>query len=428
MRFVKNKTVLVLVFLSLLSAVSAQITVKTNLIHAVSLGRVLAFDLKIEKSGISGFTRLDIRHSSAIKLEGLETSAAQVLASDSLTSLVWELSPNDTFINLRLKLLPIVTPGRYPLVFFYHYQKEDVKIDFESHPFTLVAKDTALPVFLSSSWETIRSLQEPAIPMPAVRAEKVIQKSPAEVEQQVAQLKRDSREAQKVGELEKERVAAKLDTINIQMAALGDTAASPDKIELYLDLKKQLIKAEEEMKVAERVLILAKNLDTQANEIQRISKEQMAQATAKASVKPTQTAAQSQQPAATQKPATTNVAEPAIAVTEKPAETDQKSRSVLSSESESAAKPVEPSATKTETLETEKDITFYVQVGSFVENPDMSILNKAGDVHIVKEGSVFKALSGKYTSVNDAAKRKSELAGSFPDCFVVAYKEGKRVK
>lgn len=428
MRFVKNKTVLILLFLSLLSAVSAQIKVKTNLIHAVSLGRVLAFDLKIEKSGITGFTRLDIRHSDAIKLEGLETSNARVLSTDTLTSLVWELSPADTLINLRLKLLPITSPGTYPLVFFYHYQKEDVKIDFESHPFTLVAKDTALPVFLSSSWETIRSLQEPAIPMPAVQAEKVILKSPAEVEQQVAQLKRDSREAQKVGEHEKARVSAKLDTIKIQMAALGDTSASPDKIELYLDLKKQLSKAEDEMKVAERVLTLAKNLDTQANEIQRISKEQMLQATAKASVKPAQTATQTQKQVATPKPVPNTVKEPVVAATETPAETEQKTRSGMPTETEAATKTVESSATKTEKIETEKDLTFYVQVGSFVENPDMSILNKAGDVRIVKEGSVFKALSGKYASVNDAAKRKNELAGYFPDCFVVAYKAGKRVK
>lgn len=423
MRFVKNKTVLVLVCLSLLSAVSAQISVKTNLIHAVSLGRVLAFDLKIEKSGITGFTRLDVRHSDAIKLEGLETSSARVITSDTLTSLVWELSPSDTLINLRLKLLPIEAPGSYPLVFFYHYQKEDVKIDFESHPFILVAKDTALPVFLSSSWETIRSLQEPAIPLPAVQAEKVILKSPAEVEQQVAQLKRDSREAQKVGELEKARVNAKLDTINIQMAALGDTAASPDKIELYLDLKKQLTKAEEEMKVAERVLTLARNLEAQANEIQRISKEQMAQATAKPAPKATAT----QKPGATPKPVAAATA-PEVASTQKTAEPEQKSRSAMPVETEPTAQPVETEKTKTEKIESEKDLSFYVQVGSFVESPDMSLLNKAGDIRIVKEGSVFKALSGKYASVNEASKRKSELASYFPDCFVVAYKEGKRVK
>lgn len=402
-----KKIRLITVVLGFAFVAKSQISIKTNLIHSVAIGRVLAFDLKLEKAAITGFTRLDIRHPEGITISGLETNQAQVLSSDSLTSLVWELSPTDTLLNLRLKLSPIAMPGKYPLVFMYHYQKEDVKIDFESHPFLVVAKDTSLPVFLSSSWESIRSLQEPAIPLPAVRAEKVIQKSPAEVEQQVAQLKRDSREAKKVGELEKERLTIKIDTLQKQLAALGDSSASAENAEKYTELKKSLNKAEEEMKVAERVLTLAKNLEAQANEIQRISNEQIAAATNKAKVtESTGKSSKQTEPRA----AAVEVAVNAAASTENTA--------------------MNSPASKAPVLDkiSENGIVYKVQIGSFAAEPDMEILKKAGNVVLLKENGLFKALTGSFDDLSSAAKYKAELSLQFPGCFVVGYRDGQRLR
>lgn len=403
----------------------AQVTLKTNLIHSLSTERVLAFDLKIEKNGITGFTRLDIRHKEGIGISGLETNSAKVLSSDTLTSLVWEISPTDTTLNLRLKILPINQPGVYPLVFTYRCQKEDVVIDFESHPFVLTVKDTSLPVFLSSSWEKIRSLREPAIPIPAVEAEKVMVKSPAEVEQQVAQLKRDSREAQKVGELEKKRVTAKIDTLQKQLLLLGDTSANAENIEKYWDIKKSLTKAQDELVVAERVLTLAKTLDAQANEIQRISKEQIASATSKSKTSLAQSAAKGSSGTAANsgaggKTGNLNGASGTGSGSSFPTSNNRSDENTTAASGGAKAPVVAQIA--------EKGKVFKIQIGSFVAPPDMAVLRRAGDVVVLKENGMFKALSGSFTDLTSATKYKIELSDQFPGCFVVGYLNGQRVQ
>lgn len=382
------KTLLVFIMFLCFGTSFAQIVLSTNLLHTVPLNKGLNFELRIAKGGTNGFADVEIKSNPKVNFKAIEIKEGEVSEDLNHFAIRWELLPPDSILNLKFKLLPIAEPMILELVFKYSDNRDDVKREFESQPFRLNIKDTVLPNFMTVTLEQLLPVEAPAIPIPPIERADVLKKSPAEIEQQVEQLKSDSQRAQQVGELEKQRVLVKLDTLQKSMEALGDPTGDSTKLAAYTELEARKTAAQEELVVAERVLTLAKTLDAQADEISRISKE------GRISKK-------------TAKPA-------AIESKEEP------KKQVVESIRD---RPVPMIGNVTD-----KGLVFKIQLGAFKTMPKMDNLEKAGAVTIVQDNNVYKALHGSFRSKEDAVERCAALQSLFPGCFIVAFQDGDKVK
>jgi hypothetical protein len=375
--------------------VTAQLRVSTDLPHIIPIGRLLTCEIQIEKANASGFAKLEIRNTQLLQMQMIDSHAGIAETSDSLLLVRWEVLPNDSILTLRLKIMPVQIQENVNVVFSFQYNADDVPRMYQSQPYRVVFTDNVLPLVQTPRMELLHSIEEPAIPIPPINIEQVLKKSPAEIDQQVAQLKKDALRAFTVGELEKGRVSIKLDTLNKKIQLLGDTAGNNSKkseLAVLLERKKEL---QDELVIAERVLTLARTLNAQADEIQRISKEYIASA---------------QKPKAESNKTKTNL-DP---LPPKPSEP------VAKKETERAIPMIGQIS--------DKGLVFKVQLGAFKEQPDLSVFKRAGKVVIINDNGIFKALHGSYSSKQDASNRRSELLEIFPDCFVVAYQDGMRLK
>jgi len=368
---------------------SSQVQLRTNLPHVLPLKKSIVFEIQINKNPDGWYSRFEMRCDKPFSVRPADLKGGVLSLTDTTAIVVWDVTPDDVKMNISMKLAPVEGAGLYNFRFSYHYQKDDVQKHLETRPFAVKYEDISLPVFLSSSMELLRSTEESAIPIPPVEPAKVTKKSPAEVNQQAQQLKKDAKDAFLVGALEKARLNKKLDTLRRDMAALGDTTGDSEKIEKYRYLQKIVDKCGDEMKLAERVLTLARTLEAQALEIERIGKGQFS--------------------------ATTPVGVPKVNPVSKP--------SILPPEPPKKALPP-----PNKPLIEEKGLVYKIQLGAFTSSPDLSVFSNAGPIVMVYENMAYKVLQGSYASRQDAALKKQELAELFPGCFIVTFQDGQRLK
>lgn len=80
-------------------------------------------------------------------------------------------------------------------------------------------------------------------------------------------------------------------------------------------------------------------------------------------------------------------------------------------------------------LAEETGIAFRVQLGAFKNKPNTPKYNNIPQLFIIESNGVYKFMSGSFTNFEAAAKHKVKMVvAGFDGAFVVAYKEGKRVK
>ncbi len=377
-------------FLIILGSFStgAQVQLATNLPHVLPPNKTVIFEIQINKNPDHWYSRLEMRCDRKFFIQPGDLRGGVMEVTDTTAIIVWEVTPEDVKMNISLKLLPVPEPGNFNYRFSYFYQQDDMRRELPLRPFAVKFEDIVMPVYLSSAMEVLRSTEELAIPMPPVERAKVVKKSPAEVKQQVKQLKNDAKEAFLVGALEKDRINRKIDTLRSSITAIGDTTGDPEKVAKYQSLQTMVEKCDEELKVAERVLTLAVTLEAQANEIERISKGNIRPSPAVASAK------------------VNPVSKPAV--TPDPPKTKEEV-------------PVSPPAAVQGRI-------YKIQIGAFATSPGMNILSKAGKIELFYENSVYKVLEGAYTTREEAVMRKQQLTEPFPGCFIVTFENGQRLK
>ena len=83
----------------------------------------------------------------------------------------------------------------------------------------------------------------------------------------------------------------------------------------------------------------------------------------------------------------------------------------------------------TKNLAKEEGVAFRVQLGAFTTKPSSKKYNNIPNLFIIESNGIYKYMSGSYSNFADAAKHKvSMVIADFDGAFVVAYKNGQRVK
>ncbi|MFT6947205.1 MAG: hypothetical protein ACJARP_001628 [Vicingaceae bacterium] len=83
----------------------------------------------------------------------------------------------------------------------------------------------------------------------------------------------------------------------------------------------------------------------------------------------------------------------------------------------------------TKTLAKEQGVAFRVQLGAFSKKPNSEKYNNIPGLFIIESNGIYKYMSGSFSNFADAAKHKVRMVvDGFNGAFVVAYKDGQRVK
>jgi hypothetical protein len=244
-----------------------------------------------------------------------------------------------------------------------------------------------------------------------------------EVIQQVAQIKRDAKEARDVGNREKKKAEQKL---NEAYDALKKSEYISDEEEKKIAVEKATLdkqRAEKDLEVASKILTLANSLEENARHIEKMHNVEEPTDAPPAPATPTVA------------PASESGSVAAVERTPKQVPEEKKNGSsdieklekLFKEEKKEKAPASEKTAEKPKDVGSE-GLVFKLQIGAFNKDPDKTQFVPIGKVQIIKEGAMFKALYGSFKTREEAVARRDEIRKKGFDGFVVMFQNGVKVK
>lgn len=381
--------------------VLSQVSLRTNLPHTIALNRELRFEIRIKKGKISNFSKYQMEVPEGLTVAEVDSKTGTFAFEENAAKIVWVITPSEPEFSITLKFLPVKSAQTATVLQKYYYVENDAKKELELEPFVINFKDTVMPVVYSAPLVTLPAKTPSALLTSTINPADVDTKNPQELIQQIAQLRRDSKEAQKVGEREKAAAELKLSTANEAITAAESLTAEDEKNAALEKANTNKARAEEDLEVANRVLALAQSLADNADEIERINRAANPDSYG-AGVSGTTLAAN------------------ASTSSENGSKDVDKLKEIFKNESEPSKES--PGSNN------EQGLVYKVQLGAFKEKPAKSAFKQFGNVSVVNEDGKYKVLVGSYPDKEDALKKRSELLEKAPGCFVVSYQDGVRVK
>ena len=329
---------------------NGQVTIKTNMPPVMEPNTETTVQVKIIKGAIINFAKYQVDVPAGIIIKEDDSKGGAFTFDNNRLKIIWANIPTEAEFSLSIKVLSGSFTGPATINQKFYYMEEGVRKEVDAEPLTLTIGDGA---------KNSTNIGE-------LPPDQNTQKNPEIL--QAEQLKKDSKDAYQTGLKEKEAADKKLaeaeDAIK-RAETLQDEELKKAALE-KANANKQ--KAQTDKAVASKILMLAKSLDDNANEIERLNKSN---------------------PAAAHTTITTTT----------------------------PAAPV-----------SDNGLVYRLQLGAFSQNPEKILYKHMGTINIVNEGGMYKVLMGKFTTHEDAAKRRDELVAKSFDCFIVTYKDGARVK
>jgi hypothetical protein len=244
-----------------------------------------------------------------------------------------------------------------------------------------------------------------------------VPKDRIKMKQQATQMKRDATEAYSVGTSEKVKAEKRLSYAREDLKLAPEIADSSTRKYAITKANFEKSAAEADLAVAEKILRLARTLEQNADELEKSLPPEKPKGKEK-----------EDKPAVASKPA--NAEKPAVSEkpvsTEKPAK-EKEEREAVAANPPATAPDGRNEATGANKI-TDSGTVWFIQVGAFQNQPDLSALRNLQPLTVVTEGGYFKVLSGKYRNRGEAAEKCNRLKQSGIDAFVISYTDGVRGK
>lgn len=538
-RFMKH-TLLVFAFVFLNLVVRSQVTMQTNIPAVIAPDADLFFEIKINKGSIANFAKYQIDVPEKVTISEVDSKNGTFSFENNRAKIVWVNVPTESEFVISMKLKSAAATGTASFIQRFYYLEEGTRKDLEAEPVLVTFDESGVKTNQASTASNQPEkpkveeqkvaekpkIEKPKAPEPKTPEPKAVEpikiakpntnienKKAGELIQQALQLKKDAKAASILGQKEKKESEQKLAEANellTKAESISDETERKVAVDNANDLK---TKAENNIAVATKILLLSKSLDDNANEIENLVKKQGAALFANQSKKANSTdkgeiaASMSQkdigefrqqalklrndakdaaelgnkEKAAAEK----KIAEASDLTTNAENSTNEEEKTTalekakalklkgesdlsnaenilsLSATLESNALDIETliekfyspvegqeevaaastsnnkkssnnsKSSKSDSYETfkpEQGLIYKVQIGSFEQEPDKSVFRGIGKVTLVNENERIKALIGSYNSKEAALKKRLELIDKGFDAFVVAYKDGIRVK
>jgi hypothetical protein len=334
------------------SFLNGQVTIQNNMPLVIEPNTETTVEVKINKGAISNFIKYQIDLPAGVVVNEGDSKGGTFAFESNRVKIIWPVAPADPEIVITMKLVPGSFAGPAKITQKFYYMEEGTKKEIDAEPLNITFNGSGV-----QNTSNIGALDPPA---------KTTTATPQQADKlQAEQLKKDSKDAYQTGLKEKESAEKKLAEAD-EALKNAETIQNEEEKKAALEkasAKKQ--KAETDKAVASKILMLAKSLDDNANEIERLNKS-----------------------------------------------------AATSTANSTAAAPVV----------SDNGTVYRLQLGAFTQNPEKILYKHLGSINIVNENGMYKVLMGKYATREDALKRREELIARSFDCFIVTYKDGVRVK
>jgi hypothetical protein len=395
---------LFLLFASVPACFFSQVSIQLSLARNISPASTHELRVRIGKGAATDYSKLELRVPQSATIEAGDVSGGTFSYQDGHAKVIWAITPENDTLDATMKFTAPAAPGAYSIETGYYFMQGENKTELQSESFVFaVAESGSAPA--DSSFVSLSTRSVAAAEMPATQTNTNV-KDPEQRRMLPHQLRKDSRDAQQLGETEKAKAVENLEDMRNIMRQVEylDDPELKEKVNRKVGVAQK--RAERDLQTAEKILALARSLEEEAD---RLQKEY--EATAKAG---SGTAAGT---SGASKPGTTGkAAEPSGKTGSAPSGTGSSERSGKSGET--------AKATGSESSE----LIYRVQVGAFMRKPTAGEFSSVGSVSILSEGNLYKVVTGQYPSRESARSKRDELRQKGYDAFVVGYRGGVRVE
>jgi cell division protein FtsN len=374
-------TQLVLFFL-LYSYLPAQIVTSLNLPRKIAVGVDREFEIRINKGSVTNFSKFQLAVPEGLIIKEVESKGGSFTFENQQAKVIWAITPTENEISIKLAV-NAASKGTYTLGPKYYYLENEGKREIEFETFSFEAVDPSGAGEGESDFIVLKQHVPEAFPVSASRNKNVNPDNPQELHMHAMQLKKDSREAFKVGEAERKKAEENLDDANTILLLSEHLEEGSQKQKVVKQANAARDRAQVDIQVANKILSLAESLEKDAQEIEKL-----------------------------------NAAGKALATT---GENDKKAAA-------SGGRTPEGGSTKTGSTPAPGTIVYRLQLGAFGRQPAKSGFKSLGNVVILNEEGLYKVLLGSYQSKDEALKQREQVVAKGYDAFVVSYKDGVRLK
>jgi hypothetical protein len=259
---ISRQLIFLIIFIPFLAF--GQISVKTNLPPEIKTNSEISFEARIWKGPLKNFSKYQMELPKGVTISEIDCKTGSFSLEDNVVKIIWAITPPENEFTINLKLSSADVKGERTIVHKYYYLEKGEKREIEMAPIRINFVD----VLSEPSTASDPPASQPAL-TDTIRAASLL--SQDELRQQVVMLKKDSKEAYEVGEREKAIAEKKLNDAD---EAVKKAKAVTNPKERSSALQKAMTakdKAESDLAVANRILTLAKSLEEDAEEIEKLN-------------------------------------------------------------------------------------------------------------------------------------------------------------
>ncbi len=366
----------------LTAGLSAQVSMQVNLPRKVAVEAEQTFDVKIQKGSVSNFSKFQLSVPEGIVITEVDSKNGSFSFENQQAKIIWPITPSEQEITIRLALTAS-SKGTYSLNQKYYYLENEGKREVEVDPYVFSVVDASEVQGGTGDFIALKQHVPEALPAATPR-KPVNADDPNELKMHALQLKKDSREAFKVGENELKKAEENLEDANSILRLADQLEDNSQKQKVVKHASAARDRAQVDIQVANKILALAASLEKDADDIQKLN-------------------------------ATKPVGDAVAQGKTTGSKSGQSSESVNKGNSDNDAGSAD-------------GVVFRLQLGAFGKEPSKSGFKGLGNVVILNEDGLYKVLLGKYSSKEAALKRRGEVLALGYDAFVVSYKDGVRVR
>ena len=370
--FYYMKNCVLVIMLLFYGVVNGQVSMQINLPATVQVNHPYVYELKIKKGKLTDFSKYQAHVPQGVVFTEVDSRGGSFSFSENRLKIVWALTPAEEELSVKLSVT-FPDTGKITINHKYLFLRNGEKAETEMEPIEIHAVNNEPASTVPVTFRLVRS-RLPSESTHVMDADSIGAAGPDELALQVAQLKKDSRDAFQVGNLEKEKALARLDAAMKTLAETEKMPAGPEKETAVNRAMEEKGKADGDVEVASRILLLAKTLEQNAAEIERVSGLNATDST---------------------------VALPSTGTGGIVVDIDAPDPEIIS---------------------------YRLQLGAFGKRPALSQYSRLENVTVENENGVYKVMMGNFTSKSEALRKREQLLKMGLDGFVVAFKNGARIR
>lgn len=283
---------LILVFAITLSRLVSygQITMKTTLPLAIAPNTELVFEVKVSKGAIANFAKYQLDVPEGMLISEVDSKNGTFSFENNRAKIVWVNISSDPEFTISMKLKTAAFTGTASLNQRFYFLEDGTRKDIEAEPLVINFSEAAAKATTVSEDINKTKVEEPKTSEPAkpketlltseapLKIEKPItnieNKKAGELIQQALQLKKDAKAAFDIGQKEKKESELKIAQAN-EVIKNAESITDPVEKKATIDKANEMkLKAENNILVSNKILVLSKSLSDNANDIETLIKKQ----------------------------------------------------------------------------------------------------------------------------------------------------------